>query len=155
MVKKNFSFSWVLVDELMVGSAPVLEDNLTELESEGIKSILTLCSNKEVVIPEVINKLFYRESFILPDHTFKTYPKPEEILEVLNILEKIMDHGPVYVHCFAGIERSPLICMAWLIKKHNMEVNESLRYMMSVHKKTNPLPFQIDSLHKIKMMLSK
>ena len=64
MVKKNFSFSWVLVDELMVGSAPVLEDNLTELESEGIKSILTLCSNKEVVIPEVINKLFYRESFI-------------------------------------------------------------------------------------------
>ncbi len=155
MVKKKFSFSWVLVDELMVGSAPTLEAHLTALESEGIKSILTLCSNKEVDIPEVINKLFYRESFILPDHTFRTYPKPEEILEVLNILEKIMDHGPVYVHCFAGIERSPLICMAWLIKNHNMEVNESLRYMMSVHKKTNPLPFQIDALHKIKMMLSK
>ena len=156
MVKqKKLSFSWVLVDELMVGSAPRLEDDLKQLESEGIKSILTLCSNEEVDIPEGINKLFFRESFVLPDHTFKRYPEPDEILEVLNILEKIMDHGPVYVHCFAGIERSPLICMAWLIKKHKMEVNESLRYMMSIHKKTNPLPFQIDCLHKFKKILSK
>ena len=148
--QKKLSFSWVLVDELMVGSAPRLEDDLKKLESEGIKSILTLCSNEEVEIPEGIDKLFFRESFVLPDHTFNTYPKPDEILEVLNILEKIMEHGPVYVHCFAGIERSPLICMAWLVKKHDMEVNESLRYMMGVHKKTNPLPYQIDCLHKLK-----
>ena len=90
----------------MVGSAPLLEDHLKKLESEGIKSILSLCSNEEVDIPEEIQKLFFRESFVLPDHTFRKYPKPDEILEALNILEKIMEHGPVYVHCFAGIERS-------------------------------------------------
>ena len=91
MVKqKKLSFSWVLVDELMVGSAPRLEDDLKKLESEGIKSILTLCSNEEVDIPEEIHKLFLRESFVLPDHTFRKYPKPDEILEALNILEKII-----------------------------------------------------------------
>ena len=89
------------------------------------------------------------------DKLFKTEESKMINGYVLNILEKIMDHGPVYVHCFAGIERSPLICMAWLIKKHKMEVNESLRYMMSIHKKTNPLPFQIDCLHKFKKILSK
>ena len=67
MVKKNFSFSWVLVDELMVGSAPTLEAHLTALESEGIKSILTLCSNKEVDIPE-------REKAKKLNYNFLMYP---------------------------------------------------------------------------------
>ena len=46
---RKFSYSWVLVDELMVGSASEM-DNFIELEKEGIKSVLSLCSPKEVVI---------------------------------------------------------------------------------------------------------
>ena len=151
---KKLSFSWVLVDELMVGSAPLTNDHLMILEREGIKAVLTLCSTKEVNIPQEIDKYFIHQSFILPDHTFKKYPQPHEIFSVLEILENLIKNGPVYVHCFAGIERSPLICMAWLIKKYKMGVNESLRYMMSMHKKTNPLPGQIDCLHKISLMSS-
>ncbi len=146
---KKLSFSWVLVDELMVGSAPLNNDHLMLLESEGINSVLTLCSSKEVNISEDINKYFIHKSFILPDHTFQKYPQPNEIISVLEILEDLIGKGPVYVHCFAGIERSPLICMAWLIKKYKMRVNESLRYMMNIHKKTNPLPGQIECLHKL------
>ena len=153
--KKKLSFSWVLVDELMVGSAPLTYDHLIELEKEGIKGVLTLCSNKEVEIPVEINKFFINERFVLPDHTFRKYPEPEEILKVLKILENLIKNGPVYVHCFAGVERSPLVCMAWLIKKYNMGVNESLTYMMSMHKKTNPLPLQLNCLNKMTEILSK
>ena len=152
---KKLSFSWVLVDELMVGSAPLNKDHLMILEREGINSVLTLCSSKEVNIPQDINNYFLHRSFILPDHTFKKYPQPDEIISVLEILENLIRKGPVYVHCFAGIERSPLICMGWLIKKYKMGVNESLRYMMNNHKKTNPLPGQIDCLHKISLLFSK
>ena len=151
---KKLSFSWVLVDELMVGSAPLINDHLMVLEKEGIKSVLTLCSTKEVEIPQDINKYFFNQSFILPDHTFKKYPQPDEIISVLEILDNLIKKGPDYVNCFAGIERSPLICMAWLIKKYKMAVNESLRYMMNIHKKTNPLPGQIDCLHKFSLLLS-
>ena len=151
---KKLSFSWVLVDELMVGAAPLSNDHLMTLKEEGICSILTLCSAKEVNLPVEINKYFVNQSYILPDHTFKKYPLPDEIISVLDILENLIKNGPVYVHCFAGIERSPLICMGWLIKKYKMEVNESLRYMMNIHKKTNPLPGQIDSLHKMSLLLS-
>ena len=147
--KKNFSFSWVLVDELMVGSAPIDIDNLIELKKEGIKSVLSLCSSKEILIPDEIQKSFVFERFVLPDHTYEKNPQAEEIIVVLNIVESLMKHGPLYVHCFAGIERSPLVCMAWLVKKYNMAVNESLIYMMGVHKKTNPLPEQIACLYKI------
>ena len=81
----KLSFSWVLVDELMVGAAPLINDHLMILEREGIKSVLTLCSSKEVNIPQDIKKYFIHQSFILPDHTFKKYPQPDEILSVLEI----------------------------------------------------------------------
>ena len=85
----------------------------------------------------------------MPDHTYNTNPKTEEMLEVLSILDVLIKNGPVYVHCFAGVERSPLVCMAWLVSKYKMGINESLIYMMNVHKRTNPLPQQIASLNKI------
>ncbi len=151
---KKLSFSWILVDELMVGSAPLTKEHLLILKREGIKSVLTLCSSKEVDLAQEINKHFVNQRFVLPDHTFRKYPEPGEIINVLEILENLIKEGPVYVHCFAGIERSPLICMAWLIKKYKMGVNESLRYMMSMHQKTNPLPRQLDCLHKISLLLS-
>lgn len=147
--KKYFSHSWVLVDELMVGSAPINKDNLIELEKEGIKSVLSLCSTEEVKLPDEINEFFICKRFVLPDHTYKKNPKTEEVLEILSILEVLIKNGPVYVHCFAGIERSPLVCMAWLISKYKMGINESLIYMMNVHKRTNPLPQQIAALNKI------
>ena len=80
---KKLSFSWVLVDELMVGSAPLNNDHLMLLEREGINSVLTLCSSKEVNISQDINKYFIHKSFILPDHTFQKYPQPNEIISVL------------------------------------------------------------------------
>ena len=147
--KIKFFYSWVLVDELMVGSAPLEISNFIELKKEGIKSVLSLCSAKEVVIPEEINNFFVCESFVLPDHTYKREPQTDEINKILQILEDLINKGPVYVHCFAGVERSPLVCMAWLVKKYSMSINESLIYLMKVHKKTNPLPKQIACLQKI------
>ena len=150
MIKKiNFSYSWVLVDELMVGSAPIEINNFKELRKEGIKSVLSLCSSKEIEIPGEIKDFFVCENFVLPDHTYKREPKSDEIIKILYILEELINNGPVYVHCFAGVERSPLICMAWLIKKYSMTINESLIYLMNVHKKTNPLPKQIACLQEI------
>ena len=150
MIKKiKFSYSWVLVDELMVGSAPLKMDNLIELEKKGIKSVLSLCSDKEALIPDEINNFFVRKNFVLPDHTYKREPQSDEIIRILGILEDLVNQGPVYVHCFAGVERSPLVCMAWLVKKYNMNINESLVYLINVHKRTNPLPKQIACLYKI------
>ena len=147
--KKYFSKSWVLVNELMVGSAPIHKDNLIELGKEGIKSVLSLCSTEEVKLPDEINEMFLCQRFVLPDHTYQREIQSDEIIRILDILKELINQGPVYVHCFAGVERSPLICMAWLVKKYSMSINESLIYLMNVHKRTNPLPKQIDCLKKI------
>ena len=64
----------------------------------------------------------------------------------MKILTEIKLLGPVFVHCVASVERSPLICMAWLIKMHNLSPKQALDYLMEIHKGTNPLPSQYNIL---------
>ena len=147
--ENKFAFNWVLINELMVGSIPLGKEDALILKNKGIKSILSLCSDDEAVIYESIDSLFHRKQYILPDHKYSESLSINDINEVLAILSEQVDNGPVYVHCFAGVERSPLICMAWLIKSQGLSVVEALNYMMSIHKRTNPLPEQINCLHKL------
>ena len=63
-----------------------------------------------------------------------------------NIMEELMDKGSVLVHCYAGVERSPLICIAWLMKNKGLDLDDSLRYLMEVNPGTNPLPQQLNLL---------
>ena len=147
--ENKFIFNWVLINELMVGSIPLNEKDVLILKNKGIKSILSLCSDEEAIIYKSIDSIFKRKQYTLPDHKYSQSLALKDINNVLNILSDQIDHGPVYVHCFAGVERSPLICMAWLIKSQGMSVIEALNYMMSIHKRTNPLPEQINCLHKL------
>ena len=141
-----FKFNWVLVNELAVSSAPSKEENLEYIFKEGIKSIFTLCSEDEINLPNNINQQFRHIRLILPDHSYKINLKHDDIKNALDIMEDLNGKGPVLVHCYAGIERSPLICIAWLMKSKGLGVDEGLRYLMEVNPGTNPLPSQLNLL---------
>ena len=151
MIKKKnrFYFNWVLVNQLAVGSLPKNEDDFNFLIYKNIKSILTLCDPQEGEIPLEFKKNFRCESFILPDHKSKRFPEKMEIDGALNLLEKMIKKGAVYVHCFAGVERSPLICIAYLMKNKNIDIQDSLEYLMQIHPSTNPLKGQLDILSRL------
>ena len=53
----------------------------------------------------------------LPDHNSKRFATKHEIENAVNNLEKLLDNGPVFMHCHAAVERSPLISIAFLMKK--------------------------------------
>lgn len=138
-----FKFNWVLINELAVSSAPKNEEFLTHIKKQGIKSILTLCSEKEVNLPENISVEFIHKRIILPDHSYKEDLKFNDIKKSLDMISELIEHGPLLVHCYAGVERSPLICIAWLIYKKGYDIDTSLRYLMQVNPGTNPLPKQL------------
>ena len=141
-----FRFNWVLLNKLAVGSYPRETSNFKKLTDEGISSILCLCDNSEIKTDQnKINKFSFNQ-FPLPDHRSKRFPTLNEINQVIDLLENLINNGPVFIHCYAGIERSPLICMAWLIKKHNLSSLEALQYMMEVNPGSNPLPGQLKIL---------
>ena len=146
----SFSIDWVLINELAVGKGPKTSQDLDKLKELKIKSILSLCSEDECKPAPEMDKNFYCKRIILPDHKAKRDPTLEEINIALDALDYLISEGPTFVHCVASIERSPLICMSYLIKKCNLTPIEALDYLMEVHPITNPLPGQFAILKKMK-----
>ena len=139
----NFTFNWVLIRELAIGTAPKNQDHLTTLKDNGIKSILSLCDISEAKPPEEINIFFNCERIVLPDHRIGRSLQVDEIIQTLIILKRLREYGPVFVHCVAGMERSPLICIAWLIKYKALTQQQAIDYLMQIHSNTNPLSSQL------------
>ena len=44
------------------------------------------------------------------------------------------------------MERSPLVCMAWLVSRQGLAPLQALDYVMQIHPGTNPLPSQWQAL---------
>ena len=147
---KTFKIDWVLKGELAIGPAPVSYDDINKLKDYKIVSILSLCDVEELDFKENLSDFFICKRLILPDHKYKENLTIEKLNQALNFLEELKDFGLVYVHCVAAKERSPLVCMAWLVKKHNLTPIQALDYMMEIHKGTNPLPKQFNLLKHIK-----
>ena len=100
----------------------------------------------EIKLPNKITQKFNHRRLVLPDHSYKINLKYEDINKALVIIEELVKEGPVLVHCYAGVERSPLICIAWLMKSKGLDLDDSLRYLMDVNPGTNPLPKQLNLL---------
>ena len=148
-MKKRFKLDWVLSNELAVGPAPLKKSHFEYLANKKIKSILNLCDEKEAPFDEIYKSVFNFKRYTLPDHKVNKEIEIYEIIEIIKIIESLKSSGAIYIHCFAGVERSPLICMAWVISKHKLSPQRSLDYLMEVHKGSNPLPSQYKLLSHI------
>ena len=144
---RKFKVDWILVDEIAIGKAPKRKEDFDLLLSNGFKSILSLCYQDEYEFDREFLKPFNYLNYPIPDHRKGKLPTTLEISEALNLLDLAREKGPVFIHCFAAVERSPLICMAWLINKKKMNTNEALEYMMEVHPRTCPLSSQLKLLN--------
>ena len=134
----DFPVSWVLVKELAVGPAPVETRHLDRLAIEGIAGILSLCSTQERAEPDGLDQRFHCQRVVLPEPRSQGNPNIEQLKQALNALAELRTHGPVYVHCVAAVERSPLVCMAWLMQQHGVSRQHALDYMLEVHPGTSP-----------------
>ena len=146
----RLNINWVLNNEIAVGPGPQTILHIKNLKEKGIVGILSLCSKEELPPPDGIENQFTCKRFILPDHKYNRLITLEELDLALNKLEELIELGPVFVHCVAAVERSPLLCMAWLVKKKNLSVQQSLDYLMQVNRGTCPLPSQLKILRQIK-----
>ena len=149
-LKRRFVIDWVLINELALGPAPRAERHLDRLEGAGINAIFSLCSSEEAPPPAGLSDRFPYRRLVLPDHRSGRLPQLIELRSALDILSDMhLQHGAVFVHCVASMERSPLVCLAWLITKHKRRPEQALDYLMQVHPGTNPLPGQLALLREL------
>lgn len=138
-----FEVSWVLNDQLCVGAAPKTIEHLQSLRSQGIKSILNLCSMSDFDLPPETFQFFEWRNFPLPDHRSGRVPEFHELKTCLNFIKELKHYNPTYVHCLAGVERSPLVILAWLMQNKKLRLQQALDYLQQVHPGTCPLPQQL------------
>jgi hypothetical protein len=139
----RFRLDWVLVQELAVGPAPRAERHLERLTEAGVTAVLSLCSEQEAPPPAGLESRFECRRLVLPDHRVERLPELAQLERALEALAELRAKGPVYVHCVAAMERSPLVCLAWLVRRHGLTPQRALDYLMQVHPGTNPLPGQL------------
>lgn len=147
---QRFNINWVLTNDLAIGPAPRAHRHLERLKEAGILSVLSLCSEVEAQSPKGLTDSFECQRIVLPDHRSPEILSLDQLKNTLFALTELRQIGPVFVHCVAAVERSPLICMAWLVQEHNLSPTESLDYLMQVHPGTNPLPRQLSLLKRIR-----
>jgi protein-tyrosine phosphatase len=83
----------------------------------------------------------------LPDRYYTTQLEVPQLAKVVEVVhQSVQNHLPVYVHCLAGIERSPTVCIAYLCLYQNLELWEALNWIKQVHPSTMPNESQLRAL---------
>ena len=148
-MQPRLRLSWVLRGRLALGPAPRTSADLDALAAAGIRGVLSLCAEAEVPPPPRLAQRFHCRRLVLPDHRTGLAPRPAELERALALLAVLLLEGPVYVHCNAGVERSPLLCLAWLMRQRGLSLLDALEYLMRVHQPTGPSPEQLASLREL------
>lgn len=131
--------------QLAVGPAPRRPEHWELLEREGLAAVFSLCSEVDAAAPPGLDR-FVTTRLVLPDHRSERSIEVADLLQALEVLTHLRQAGPVFVHCLASMERSPLVCMAWLVRWRGLTPLQALDYMMQIHPGTSPLPSQWEAL---------
>ena len=139
----KFIFNWILINKLAVGTSPLKESDIKFLKKKKIKNILGLCSEEEVKWNEKINVDFSCFRIVLPDSNKKILPTNEQLKNAFNLLKDLVSNDITFIHCVASMERSPLLCIMYVMEKYNLSLEEALDFVKRVHTNTNPTNDQL------------
>jgi len=132
-------FSWIRPERLAVGSCPSSEFAVAQLGRCGITAILCLTERGEHAVPSVLYNRFLWERIAIPDGAAGGIPSQAQFVQATDTLDRWQQKGhAVYVHCLAGVGRSPAVCAAYLARCRNMEADEALRWVRDCHAWADP-----------------
>ncbi len=142
-------FSWILPQELAVGSFPENAASAAKLELMGITAILCLNEEIELPVPPEVTSKFLWHRIAIPDGYTGGVPDPAHFAEALEILADWRQAGQImYVHCMAGIGRSPSVCAAYLVHQQGMSLRSAIQFVKNCHAVADPDPYQVRVMQK-------
>lgn len=143
-MQRKLRYSWILPGELAVGERP---DRLSELHSLGFSAALSLQEDHESGPEDDSPTCFQWKRVPIPDGIWGGVPTISQLHQAVEVIRKFLDGGDrTYVHCLAGVGRSPLACMAYLGRYRNVGLGEAIRRVSMSHLPTNPSGGQLSIL---------
>ena len=73
----------------------------------------------------------------------------KNLLKVFYKLRDAINDDITFIHCFASVERSPLICIMYIIYKYKLSIEDALDYVRRTHKYTNPTNSQLSIVKEV------
>lgn len=142
----TFVPTWVLPKRLAVGPLPQ-ENDVALLQKQGVQAVLSLCQEMEPAIPLALKTQFTWQGCWLPDSHYTEPMTAEHLVQAVAIVrEQITAGRPTYVHCLAGQERSPTVCLAYLCRYERLNLFEALAWLKQIHRRTRPTDNQIQAI---------
>lgn len=143
-MERPLRYSWIIPRRLAVGERP---RSFEELSTSGFQAVLSLQEEEEgVPAGEPFPADRYRRVPIR-DGIVGGVPTPLQIAEAVEALRRFQDQGLVtYVHCYAGVGRSPTVCMAYLASRDSLRLREAYRLVAAAHAPTAPTAGQLAAL---------
>ncbi len=144
-------FDEILPGKLFCGEMPFGIDDLTELQDNGINAILTVQEENENTVSPLYLENFNWIRLPIPDIRLGGIPTEKQLRDGAKILHDWIDQKKyvVYVHCYAGQERSPLVCMSYLILWKGMEMESAISFVKEKRKLAHPSIEQLGVLRSL------
>lgn len=133
--------SWVIPGKLALGGLPRSSLPLTQGK---ISAILSLSHPSEGSLPAHFDKQFHCHRCPLPDSRWQEELTSQQLAGAVEIVHhSLQNHQSIYVHCWAGIERAPTVCIAYLCQYDRQNLWDALEWVKTVHPPTRPTSAQL------------
>ena len=143
--------------KLLVGSRPEDAKDVDQLRRLGITAVLSLQSDSDLSRTGLSWAALWRLQVErgLEVHRYSIVDfNPQDLIEKLegavDLLEELANrHERVFVHCTAGVNRSPTVCIAWLFMRRSRSVDAAMDEVMRRRTVAQPYPKVIRWLKKL------
>lgn len=136
------AFSWIRSGRLAIGGFPQGGATWDTLQAMGIASVFSCCAASEAPWqpPATLTTL----QLALPDHRSQIPLTPELLDRVVDQALQLMEQQPaLFVHCWAGIERAPLLAVALLCRSEGLDLFTALGQVRQACPQARPLRRQL------------
>ena len=134
--------STTLDETLMVGSYPQSPEQITYLKQEcGVEAVVSLQSDDDLRTRglrwEFLWQLYTQLGLVatrVPVIDFDARDLMRQLDEAVAAVAELVDAGhKTYVHCNAGMNRSPTVIIAYLVANRGMSVDDAFSWVTERH----------------------
>lgn len=127
---------------LFVGSCPQTEDDVERLRSEhGVTAVLNLQTDEDMEIWNIdwrrLKRAYEKAGIVVRHEPVRDYDMEalrQRLPACVDALRELRDAAHVvYVHCTAGINRSPTTVIAYLHRCRDWELGDALEHVRRCH----------------------
>jgi len=142
-------YSWVLTNRLAIGPMPASEAQWLQLEQAGLRSCFSCCYPTEQA--DVPAPPHWRSDQVpLPDHRQQEPLNADRLAAALDRAQRLLQAGaPLYLHCMAGIERSPLIAIGLTARERQLSLFDAIDWVRRCHPASQPIVPQLELLEQV------